>query len=173
MFGSCLFPWSKRSQDDRQWIKALSKNQTNDLAAAKKLLEQLLGHFWRNREKAAMRQNEQLLCQWLKQEERPELTVLESLEICLDLLLFHDSEALKWVEREQLYFKCLRRKVDNEKLETILDRYRDDTIKNLVMEIIQLKDAEQEKRWYESYVMKGLDLGTWNDEKHQPQIPYG
>ena len=71
------------------------------------------------------------------------------------------------------HVKYLWRKVDNEKLETILDRYRDDTIKNLGMEIIQLKDAEQEKRWYESYVMKGLDLGTWNDEKHQPQIPYG
>ena len=109
----------------------------------------------------------------MNQEERPELKVLETLETCLWLLVFYDCQALERVEREQLYFKCLRRKVDNEKLETILDRYRDDTIKNLVMEILQLEDADQEKTWYKSYASKGLNLETWNDEKCRPQTIFG
>ena len=136
-------------------------------------MEQLLGYFWRNREKKERRQNERLRCRWMNQEERPELKVLETLETCLWLLVFYDCQALERVEREQLYFKYLRRKVDNEKLETILNRYRDDTIKNLVMAILQLEDADQEKTWYESYASKGLDLETWNDEKCRPQTIFG
>jgi hypothetical protein len=101
-----------------------------------------------------------LTCQsW--EDEHPEADLMNELASSLSRILERDHLELRALEFEMGQVKFARRKWDEDKLDIILARYRDDEIKKLVAEIISLKDPMEWKQWQEACIDKGLDLEAW------------
>jgi hypothetical protein len=143
-------------------VNDLSEEQRKEVAAARKVSNQLSSDLTIHRCTIIHRATTlySLTCPDWKTE-HPEADVMKVLASSLSTIFSNDHLALWDLELEMKGFKFARKKWDEDKLEIILERYRDDTMRKLVAEIVSLKDRTKWKAWLEAYVTKGLDLETW------------
>jgi hypothetical protein len=161
-FGSGLFSRGYKRLGKSPWMNDLSEEQRKELETALKLSDQLAFdlHNYQLRLIDRVTTVYSLTCQnWMS--EHPEVDLFNELASSLSHILSTDNLELRGLELEMKQFKFARRKWDEDKLEIILERYRDDRIEKFVADIISLNGPTEWKQWQEACIDKGLDLESW------------
>jgi len=95
----------------------------------------------------------------------PDMEVIITLMDALTSILSHDNFSLSYI-KSSIDCGYSRQKFHMEHLEVLLARYRDDTLKNFIIEITSLTTPGRWKEWYKLQIAKGKDLTWWKKMEH-------